>query len=199
MAKPDRICFEASHLFARYGFEGVSMRQVAEASGVTMSTLYYHFGTKEDLHDEVLRMAFDDFVGQIAARWNASAPAQQTPAMMAGLIFDAVVADPTFFLLMQQELHAPEGDPRRVAALRNQTRILSLLGRAFKQSTKKGADETDIIALAALITGYCEVLYPDRRASGADSAGFMRQQRAALVRHVGRLFDDLDAGLALAS
>uniref|UniRef100_UPI003452EAA2 TetR/AcrR family transcriptional regulator n=1 Tax=uncultured Acinetobacter sp. TaxID=165433 RepID=UPI003452EAA2 len=30
-------------LFARSGFHGVSMRQVAEAVGVTVAALYYHF------------------------------------------------------------------------------------------------------------------------------------------------------------
>lgn len=39
----------AKHLFMEDGFRGISMRQIAEAVGVTKAALYYHFQDKEDL------------------------------------------------------------------------------------------------------------------------------------------------------
>ena len=39
----------AKHLFMQDGFRGISMRQIAEAVGVTKAALYYHFQDKEDL------------------------------------------------------------------------------------------------------------------------------------------------------
>lgn len=35
-------------LFAQAGFAGVSMREVAQALGVTAAALYYHFRDKEE-------------------------------------------------------------------------------------------------------------------------------------------------------
>ena len=46
----ERIINEASRLFATKGYDGVSMREVAEASGMTKAALYYHFENKESLY-----------------------------------------------------------------------------------------------------------------------------------------------------
>ena len=49
---PDRrrqIIAAASELFARNGFEGTSIRDIAAASGVLSGSLYYHFPSKEVL------------------------------------------------------------------------------------------------------------------------------------------------------
>ena len=39
----------AQRLFMQDGYRGISMRQIAEAVGVTKAALYYHFQDKEDL------------------------------------------------------------------------------------------------------------------------------------------------------
>ncbi len=39
----------AKRLFMQDGYRGISMRQIAEAVGVTKAALYYHFHDKEDL------------------------------------------------------------------------------------------------------------------------------------------------------
>jgi AcrR family transcriptional regulator len=44
----------AEDLFSKYGFQAVSIRAIAEASGVTNAALYYHFEGKEALFKEVL-------------------------------------------------------------------------------------------------------------------------------------------------
>lgn len=53
----DRILDEATVLFERHGFHGVSMRQVAEAAGVSKAGLYYHVHDKERLFLGVLLRA----------------------------------------------------------------------------------------------------------------------------------------------
>jgi AcrR family transcriptional regulator len=39
----------AQKLFARRGFEGVSIREIAQAVGMTTASLYYHFPSKEEI------------------------------------------------------------------------------------------------------------------------------------------------------
>lgn len=49
----------AMALFAKDGFDGVSMRQLAAAVGVTLATLYHYFPDKQALYDAAIREAFE--------------------------------------------------------------------------------------------------------------------------------------------
>jgi len=49
-----RILAEATRLFMMYGYNGISMREIAEAVGVSKAGLYYHFKDKEDLFLAIL-------------------------------------------------------------------------------------------------------------------------------------------------
>jgi len=44
-----RIMDVAQRLFARRGFEGVSIRDIAQTLGMTTASLYYHFPSKEEI------------------------------------------------------------------------------------------------------------------------------------------------------
>lgn len=49
----DAILDAAERVFADSGFEGTSMRSIAENAGVAQALLHYHFGTKERLFAEM--------------------------------------------------------------------------------------------------------------------------------------------------
>lgn len=53
LATQARILDAAEHLFARRGFYGVTLRDVAQASASDTALLHYHFGDKQGLFDEV--------------------------------------------------------------------------------------------------------------------------------------------------
>ena len=44
----------ARKLFGEYGYHGVTTRMIAKAVGIDVSTLYYHWGEKQDLYEAVL-------------------------------------------------------------------------------------------------------------------------------------------------
>ncbi len=44
-----RLVVEATRLFVERGFDGTSMRDIADACGVTKAALYYHYPSKADL------------------------------------------------------------------------------------------------------------------------------------------------------
>ncbi len=50
-------------LFAKTGYEGVSMRDVAVAVGLTPAALYYHFADKEQLYVDAVGYAFRKVTG----------------------------------------------------------------------------------------------------------------------------------------
>ncbi|WP_202899452.1 TetR/AcrR family transcriptional regulator [Kordiimonas gwangyangensis] len=52
--RKDRILDAAEALFAKHGFDGVSMRMVADLAKVDLALASYHFGSKRGLFDAVL-------------------------------------------------------------------------------------------------------------------------------------------------
>jgi AcrR family transcriptional regulator len=49
----------ARPLFAKYGYQGASVRKIAAAAGISEALLYRHFPSKADLYKEILRYGID--------------------------------------------------------------------------------------------------------------------------------------------
>ena len=66
MSKPaqfsttDRSLGAAEELFALHGFAGTSLRQVTSVADVNIAAVNYHFGSKENLVNEVFRRRMDE-------------------------------------------------------------------------------------------------------------------------------------------
>ena len=56
----DRILGAAEELFAQHGFAGTSLREVTSRADVNIAAVNYHFGSKENLVNEVFRRRMDD-------------------------------------------------------------------------------------------------------------------------------------------
>lgn len=65
----ERILATATTMFVQRGYEGVAMREIAEACGITKAALYYHFVGKSDL----LNAIFVGYLAEIAEVVAASA------------------------------------------------------------------------------------------------------------------------------
>ena len=71
-----RILGAAEELFARHGFAGASLRQVTSAAHVNLAAVNYHFGSKENLVNEVFRRRLDSLNSE---RLTALAQARAKP------------------------------------------------------------------------------------------------------------------------
>lgn len=70
-----RLGTAARELFARHGFEAVSLKQVAEAAGVTPAMVHYYFGDKQGLWLAVLEDYLEEALGgMLAARAQIEGP-----------------------------------------------------------------------------------------------------------------------------
>ena len=67
-----RIQAVAVEMFTEHGYEKTSLREIAEALGVTKAALYYHFKSKED----IVRSLLEDYFGHIDAlvSWGENEP-----------------------------------------------------------------------------------------------------------------------------
>lgn len=62
----DHILNVAAGLFGQYGFDGVSIRQIATATGTNLGAVTYHFGGKEELYRATIRALTDDIETYLA-------------------------------------------------------------------------------------------------------------------------------------
>jgi len=96
-----RLLDAAEELFADYGFNGVSVRQIVERANVNLGAIPYYFGTKENLFKEVLlRRAVP--LRQERERLIAQLKAKGTPPTLEDIIW--VLLEPAF--RTSQENHA---------------------------------------------------------------------------------------------
>jgi len=93
----ERILGAAESLFAQFGFSGTSLRQVTSQADVNIAAVNYHFGSKENLINEVFRRRLDELsekrlaaLGKVLER-NALGPASgQLDALLAAFIEPAL-------------------------------------------------------------------------------------------------------------
>lgn len=64
----------ATELFSEHGFRAVSVRQIAKAAGVNSALVNYHYGTKDDLFEEVIRSSA---AGHVAERMHQLSQARR--------------------------------------------------------------------------------------------------------------------------
>lgn len=65
-SRSDQIITVATVMFARDGYRGVGTRAIADEIGISISSLYYHFRSKEDLLFAICLDVTRDFIEQYA-------------------------------------------------------------------------------------------------------------------------------------
>ena len=105
----DRILGAAEELFAQFGFTGTSLRQVTSRADVNIAAVNYHFGSKENLVNEVFRRRMDDMSAQRLSALKAAV--QQHPGELEPIL--AAFVEPA--LALAQDRHGGAAFVRVVA------------------------------------------------------------------------------------
>lgn len=82
----DRILHAAEELFAQQGFASTSLRQVTSRADVNIAAVNYHFGSKDNLVNEVFRRRMDEMSAQRLEALKAATrnvPGQLEPVLAA--------------------------------------------------------------------------------------------------------------------
>lgn len=139
----EKILREATHLFAVAGFEGTSLRMIAEAVGLQKGSLVYHFDTKEKIREAVLDALID--------RWQDIVPQIILTASTGENRFDRTIAECTRFFredpnrarfLLRECLDHPDELQQRVA--KQLAPWLGLLADRIRQGQKEGIIHADV-------------------------------------------------------
>lgn len=75
MTTRERILRAAAELFRKRGFNGTSMQDISSSVGITKSSLYHHFPSKQALLSEILELTVDRVTPAVQAVASSSLPA----------------------------------------------------------------------------------------------------------------------------
>jgi AcrR family transcriptional regulator len=153
----ERILDAAEPLFAKRGYEGASLREIARQAGIQQPGLYNYFPSKEALYASVLDRALHPLAEAMDRHMQTSEP-DPLQATLAGVMTDLLLEHPQMSGLFQRAL---QGDP---ASTGNRL-IKGWLDRLFTQAisglesaTATEVDRVDLaletIAMFNLTTGY---------------------------------------------
>ena len=100
----EKILLTALRLFARDGYEAVSVGELADALGVTKGALYRHYKNKRDVFDSILRRMEERDAEQACAHDLPAGTPEQTPeAYGAASVADVVAFSKAMFRYWTQD------------------------------------------------------------------------------------------------
>jgi AcrR family transcriptional regulator len=133
----------AGHVFARRGFHGATLEEIARAAGYTTGAIYWHFNNKDDLFLAV----FETYTTTRVREWEEvkrAVDAGQLPATRAWADqwMRRLDADPEFLVLAVEFLvHAWRNPPLRDAFANRVAAGRLALARIFEDEAARGAFE----------------------------------------------------------
>ncbi len=171
MTTKDRIVAAASWLLTEKGADGVSMRRVAAAVGITPMAIYQYFPHRDALLHEVADAAF----AELMARWAAEPRSTAADARLREMLVDHVD-----FALAQPRLYAYMFTERRDQARQfpadfkaRKSPTFTLLADAIEAGVEQQLFRDDDIwesslMIAAFLHGLIQLYHGDRIGMPAD-------------------------------
>lgn len=86
----ERLMHTAMRAFAARGFDGVTIRDLAQEAGVNIAAVNYHFGSKEDLHQAVMTRALSEWTSETVVIEDMTA--DESLAAVVAMIMSALIA-----------------------------------------------------------------------------------------------------------
>ncbi len=143
------ILDKAIPLFAKLGFSGVSMRNIADQVGISAAALYHHYPDKQSLYLAAMERTFADKALGITESARQSGSAEDRLYAFVESFTKLMANDPDFRTLFQRELL--DGDENRLRLLADK-----VFGEAFKsmiELAKELDPESDPHMLAISLAG----------------------------------------------
>lgn len=144
-----RILDEATRLFGRRGYGATSVRELAEAVGVTKPTLYYWFDSKEALYLATMERHAASFRDTIAEAFSADGGPVERLGLLARLFIERASDNPDgvrLFLLAE----APrDADQPQIDLIAMHSEALLAIQHLLADGVASGAFRSDLDAMTA--------------------------------------------------
>ena len=149
-----RIIREATRLFAERGYAATSVREIAEAVGVTKPTLYYHFGSKDGLFTALVNHHLGCWLDVIAGCLQAPAPVLDRIRAYVAACFQLHLDDPMVLRFLHQAIQqAGKGAPLVDAKKFHEGEVVLLIALLQEGITQGALRPHDPVAGALMLLG----------------------------------------------
>lgn len=91
-------------IFARYGFEGASVRAITSDAGANLAAITYHFGSKQELYDRVVESVVAPLAVRVEGVVGGGGPVLDRAEAVVRTYFDHLARNPELPQLMMQQL-----------------------------------------------------------------------------------------------
>jgi len=141
LSSREKILDVAEARFARSGFGGVGMREVASEVGLGKSSLFHHFASKDALYFQVLGRTLDRIGERVLPALDGTGTATERLARTSDAMVGSLAEHPTAAPLLLRSLFegGPLSDDRSPEAQAVDTLLLELVER-FQRLVRDGID-----------------------------------------------------------
>ena len=159
----------AVELFSEYGYDGVSMRQIAEAAGVSKSNIYHHFASKEALYLGILDGSAQHLSEIVEDLAEGEGGFQRRLQVFAEAHLEHLFANETTLRLVLREAFSGDEEKSRMV-------VEQVVGRIFKRMVAifQAGQEAGILR-ADLDPGLCATLLMGANLFFFQAQGMLRQ------------------------
>lgn len=159
----DKILRVALDVFAEYGYDGTSTREICKRAGVNGAALNYHWGSKEQLWQAVANECAQMLMRVVEERVDLSQPAEDVFFQFLDVIFDELLTNPAPARIpLWAALQAESLDFGATAStIEPATQLATGFFRQLQQDGKIG-DDVDVELAMPQIYGQLLYLFADQ-------------------------------------
>jgi len=178
------LCRIATERFARYGYDGVTMRQLADDLGCSPKTPYRYFKDKDEILAAVRADAFRRFADALEAEAKLHPDAAKRARAVGQAYLDFALANPAAYRIMFD--HHRAGDTEHPELARESKRASGFITRQAEDMAKVGLVDGDARVVGYAMWAAVHGLVVLRLAGFlSEEAGF-RDLHAATMRLIAR-------------
>jgi TetR/AcrR family transcriptional regulator len=138
------ILAAAVHLFSQHGYDGVSMRQIAEAAGVSKANIYHHFSSKEALYLAIIRESSGKLTALIESLAEGRGAIHQRLDAFASAHLEHLFANATTVRLVLREAFSGDEEKSRLLAAQVVGEIFGRISAIFRSGQESGVLRADL-------------------------------------------------------
>jgi TetR/AcrR family transcriptional regulator len=171
----------AAELFAEKGFAATSTREICQRAGVTKPVLYYHFGNKEQLYEELVLDTFNEYQKELRRATHHGPTSREKLVEVLTAIFAFMRRNRALSRMAMRMVFAPEGESPAI----NYLELGQVVEKVLAEVVREGVRRREIKGKAQAIAGAIHGI------AMASAQGFLLMGEPPLDRKLARYTIDL--------
>ncbi len=162
----EAILEAAAHLYARRGFQGASIADLAKAAGTSKSLIYHYFPSKDDILHETMAAHLDALVAAADNATRSGSAEDKLRALTHAFMRLYVGAEDSHKVLLNELDNLPAG--RRAEVVAKQRRIIGAVEALVRELRGTNTDALPIAMLYFGMINWTHTWFHPDRALSAD-------------------------------